>query len=153
MITGGTGRTGLKLAKLLHESGNSVLLASRSGVAREPFPVVKFDWLDPSTFESPFTVDSKIDRVYIMFPNIYNALDAVGPFIDLAVSKGVKRFVLLGASGAEKGEGVHGKVHEYLEKIGVEYTALRPTWFIGEFSRRCLDGIPLTSMIHRELWY
>ena len=150
-ITGGTGRTGLKIAELLRESGHSVLVASRSGKTHEPFPVVKFDWLDSSTFESPFAVDPKIDRVLLVFFAFYNALEVVGPFIDLAVSKGVKRFVLVSTSGVEKGGPVHGKVHEYLDQINVEYTVLRPTWFIGEFILMRVK-MQLRSTFHREFW-
>jgi len=143
-IIGGTGRIGLKLAELLRPSGHSVLIASRSGKAPEPFPAVKFDWLDSSTFESPFTVDPKIDRVLLVLTR-FNALEAVSAFIDLAVSKGVKRFVLVGASSVEKGGPFHGEVHEYLDKIGVEYTVLRPTWFIGEFDLGGLRNRLITS--------
>jgi hypothetical protein len=61
----------------------------------------------------------------------HGPLSTVKPFIDLAISKGVKRFVLLTASQAEIGSPVlMGKVHEYLLNIKVDYTVLRPTWFI-----------------------
>jgi len=41
-------------------------------------------------------------------------LPHVKAFIDLAVTKGVKRFVVLGASAIPKGGSVAGKVHECL---------------------------------------
>jgi len=46
-------------------------------------------------------------------------LDTIGSFIDLAVSKGVRRYLLLSGSGIEKGDAVQGKVHEYLDRCGV----------------------------------
>ena len=132
LITGGTGKTGIKLAHLLNKAGHPILLASRKGQVPHPFKGVKFDWLDPSTFTIPFDVDPAIDRVYVVGPvGLLDMLPHVKPFIDLAVTKGVKRFVVLGASPFPKGGPVAGKVQEYLEEIGVEYAVLRPTWFMG----------------------
>ena len=132
LITGGTGKTGLKLAHVLNKAGHAVLLTSRKGEVPHPFKGVKFDWLDPSTFTNPFDVDPTIDRVYVVGPiGVLDTLPRVKPFIDLAVTKGVKRFVVLSGSPVGKGGPVAGKVHEYLEKIGVDYAVLRPTWFMG----------------------
>ena len=132
LITGGTGKTGLKLAHVLNKAGHAVLLTSRKGEVPQPFKGVKFDWLDPSTFTNPFDVDPAIDRVYVVGPiGVLDTLPHVKPFIDLAVTKGVKRFVVLSGSPVGKGGPVAGKVHEYLEKIGVDYAVLRPTWFMG----------------------
>ncbi|KAF8970131.1 hypothetical protein BDZ97DRAFT_127007 [Flammula alnicola] len=135
LITGGTGKTGLALAKLLHAANRPVLLASRAGKAPEPFKAVKFDWLDKTTYENPVNADPKIDRVYMLVPAIFDMLSYVGPFIDLAVSKGVKRFVLLSASQVEPGDDALGKVHQHLLDIGVDYTVLRPTWFQQNFGK------------------
>ena len=132
LITGGTGKTGLKLAHLLNKAGHTILLTSRKGQVPHPFKGVKFDWLDPSTFTNPFNADRAIDRVYVVGPvGVFDTLPHVKPFIDLAVTKGVKRFVVLSASAIPKGGPVAGKVHEYLEKIGVDYAVLRPTLFMG----------------------
>src|SRR4051812_4832949 len=97
LVIGGTGKTGLPLAKLLQASNHSFLLTSRSGNAPEPFTGkgVKFDWHDESTYENPFKADSKIDRVYIILPFIDDPYALAKTFIDLSISKGVKRFVLL----------------------------------------------------------
>jgi len=135
LITGGTGKTGLKLAHPLNKAGYPILLTSRKGEVPHPFKGVKFDWLDPSTFINPFNVDPAIDRVYVVGPvGLFDVLPHVKPFIDLAVTKGVKRFVVLGASLIPKGGPVAGKVHEYLEKIGVDYAVLRPTLFMENFA-------------------
>ncbi|KIJ95353.1 hypothetical protein K443DRAFT_683084 [Laccaria amethystina LaAM-08-1] len=135
LITGGTGKTGLKLAHLLSKAGHAVVLTSRKGEVPQPFKGVKFDWLEPSTFTNPFDADPAIDRVYVVGPiGVLDTLPHVKPFIDLAVTKGVKRFVVLSGSPVGKGGPVAGKVHEYLEEIGVDYAVLRPTWFMENFS-------------------
>jgi len=134
LITGGTGRTGSKLARLLQSSGHSVLIASRAGAAPEPFSAVKFDWLDQNTFENPFKADSKIDRVLLVAPSVYNALEVMKPFIDLAMSKGAKRFVFISGTTGEKGSPPFGTIYEYIDSIGADYTILRATWFMENFS-------------------
>ncbi len=52
-------------------------------------------------------------------------------FVDVARSQGVRRFVLLSASIIEQGGEAMGKTHEYLASLrGIEYSVLRPTWFM-----------------------
>ncbi|CAA7268336.1 unnamed protein product [Cyclocybe aegerita] len=133
LITGGTGKTAIKLARLIHAAGHPVLLTSRKGVAPNPFKAVTFDWTDLTTFENPFKADPNIDRIYLIAPIVLDVFPVVKPFIDLAISKGVKRFVLLSASQFNKGGVYVGKVHEYLVERGIDYTVLRPTWFIENF--------------------
>lgn len=139
LVTGGRGKTGLILSRLFKEANQPVLICSRSGTAPSPYKAVKFDWFDDKTFENPFKSDSNIDRVYLIVPSVIGQLSTVKPFIDLAISKGVKRFVLLTASQAEIGSPVlMGMVHEYLLNIKVDYSVLRPTWFMrtSEFSNQ-----------------
>ncbi|CAA7268340.1 unnamed protein product [Cyclocybe aegerita] len=141
---GGTSKTGGRLAKLIHAAGHPFLVASRSGTAPEPFKGVKFDWTDSSTFENPFKADPKIDRIYLIAPAGYlDSLPIVQPSIKLALSKGVKRFVLLTATLSEPGGPGLGKLHEYIASLGAEYTVLRPTWFIGAELRHSNGKIPL----------
>jgi len=131
LITGGTGKTGGRLAQLLQENDHPVIIASRSGTAPSPLKAVKFDWLDSSTFKNPFNAANDIDKVYLIAPPIFDSLPVVKPFIDYAISRGVKRFVHGSSSAMDKGDITDGKIHEYLVDLGVDYTILRPTWFIG----------------------
>jgi len=135
LVIGGTGNTGLALAKLLHAANHSFVLASRSGSAPEPFTGkgVKFDWVDTSTHENPFKASSDIDRVYMILPLTVTLDDAtqIIAFVDLAKAKGVNKFVLLSGTAVSKGAYAHGKLWAYLDQIGVEYTILRPTAFQG----------------------
>ncbi|KAF8970123.1 hypothetical protein BDZ97DRAFT_1754133 [Flammula alnicola] len=141
-ITGGTGKTGSKIAKLLHAANYPVLIASRSGVAPEPFKAVKFDWFDEKTFAAPFEVDPNINKVYLVLPSVFESLAIVKPFIDLAISKGVKRFVMNGSSVTEKGGMGYGKVHEYLADIGVDYAIMRNSWFmVDDIAKASYDAL------------
>ncbi|KAK0221911.1 hypothetical protein IW262DRAFT_1460185 [Armillaria fumosa] len=112
LITGGTGKTGSRLARRLVDANYPVLLTSRKGVVLEPFKGIK--------------------RIYIVAPDGGRAgevIEPMKPFIDLAVTKGVNRFVLLSATILEAGGPVMGKVHEYLLSLQVDYAILRPSWF------------------------
>ncbi|KAF9567430.1 NAD(P)-binding protein [Agrocybe pediades] len=142
LVLGGTGKTGGVLTKLLHEAGLPFLVASRSGKAPEPYKAVTFDWFDPSTFENPFKADSSIDKVYLVLPVAhYDTLPVVAPFIDLAISKGVKRIVLLTALQGEPGSPAFGVVQSYLETKDIEYVVLRPSWFSQNFASLFIKSI------------
>lgn len=142
LITGGGSQIGLRLFELLSEAGKPAIFASRSG-ARIPASAssVKFDWADPTTFEAPFTLGQQIDYVYILGPQVHEPLALVKPFIDLAVTKGVKRFVVLSGSNTNAERGPEssnmGTVHTYVHDQGLDYVVLRPTWFTGT-SKACL---------------
>ncbi|KAL0958362.1 hypothetical protein HGRIS_000504 [Hohenbuehelia grisea] len=143
LVTGGTGKTGRPIVQLLHKGGHSVYVASRSGKAPQPHTGVQFDWADSATFEAPFAAASAanetITAVYLVCPNLpdHSAIaKIVNSFIDLAITKGVKRFVLMSASAIVKGgPGTAGQgfVHEHLDKIGADYVSLRPTYFMDNF--------------------
>ncbi|KAF8651585.1 hypothetical protein AX16_004701 [Volvariella volvacea WC 439] len=149
LVTGGTGNTGSRLSKLLHQAGHDVLVASRSGNSSSPgIHGVKFDWFDPSTHLNPFTETAKlgispVDRIYMVAPMAMNMLECMQPVIDLAIEKGVKRFVLLSSLSIQSGGPAMGQVHEYLarKELKLEWAVLRPTWFFENFRLRWLHTI------------
>ncbi|KAK0464463.1 uncharacterized protein EV420DRAFT_1618316 [Desarmillaria tabescens] len=150
LITGGTGKTGSRLARRLLDANYSVLLTSRKGVVPKPFKGIKFDWYDPSTFHNPFAADSNIDRIYIVAPDGDRAGEVIRPmkpFIDLAVSKGVNQFVLLSATTFEAEGPAMGKVHAYLLSLGVDYAVLRPSWFYENLLTMYLHDIKENNTI------
>ncbi|KAH9487305.1 Agroclavine dehydrogenase [Psilocybe cubensis] len=142
LITGGTGRTGLALAHLLHDAKRPLVIATRAGAAPAPFTAVRFEWYDFDSHVAALsahdnaTPTSKIDRVYIVKPPLTTDAVVVTSFIDLAISKGVTRFVLLSSTqvGPDPSSNSPGSViHQYLIDRGVEYAVLRPTWFMQNF--------------------
>ncbi|KAF9018147.1 NAD(P)-binding protein [Hymenopellis radicata] len=142
LLTGGTGKTAIRLARLLQAANKPVILTSRQGVVPEPFTGVKLDWYNPATFGNPWAVDCNIESVYLVAPpGPPDVLTPMKPFIDLAVKKGVKRFVLLSVSTLDAGGPAMGKVHEYLISLGVDYFVIRPSWFFENFTTVHLAGI------------
>ncbi|KAF8907532.1 hypothetical protein CPB85DRAFT_836591 [Mucidula mucida] len=142
LLTGGTGKTSIRIARLLQNTNMRFILTSRQGIVPEPFTGVKFDWYDPATFENPFAIESNIESVYLVPPlGSPDVIKALKPFIDLAVEKGVKRFVLLSISTLDAGSPYMGKVHEYLISLGVDYFVIRPSWFFENFITLHLESI------------
>ena len=95
LVTGGTGKTGGHVSGLLHDAGHPLVVASRKGVAPEPLKAAKFDYNDPTTFENPFIADSNIDRLLLIVPDVDDQLGTARPFIDFALTKGVKWIVFI----------------------------------------------------------
>lgn len=101
---------------------------------------MKFDWDDPSTFPGVFNYElpggEKIDTVYLVAPVTATPVDVVGPFIELARERGVKKFVLFTGSSCERGGWGPGKIWDFLEegkKEGEVGFVVRATWFMGLF--------------------
>ncbi|KAF9443848.1 hypothetical protein P691DRAFT_787425 [Macrolepiota fuliginosa MF-IS2] len=117
LLTGGTGKTSVPLARLLStQSTHSVLLASRKGTKPETLSgldhsrvhATKFDWFDRTSWGSPFDCVAleklpAIDAVYLIAPAVWDVEEVMGGFIDFAREKGVNKFVLLSASQGECG--------------------------------------------------
>ncbi|KAF8646740.1 hypothetical protein AX16_007081 [Volvariella volvacea WC 439] len=150
LITGGTGKTGSRLSKLLHNAGHTVLVASRSGKSPSPgIHGVKFDWFDASTHTNPFTETEKLGispiiGIYLV-PSMtdLDVLKDMKPLIDLGIERGVKKFVLLSASTSQPGDPAMGKVHEYLIQKApkIDYVVLKPAWFFENFEFQWLPSI------------
>ncbi|KAJ7486716.1 hypothetical protein FB451DRAFT_1337460 [Mycena latifolia] len=132
LLTGGTGKSATPLAHLLLQANKPVVLATRSGEGRA---------LTDSTYNIPFEVDAAIDRIYLIAPRIFDMLPPMKAFIDFAIKKGVKRFVLMSAGLLEAGGPGMGLVHAYLGSLQVEYCVLRPSFFFDNLLLIYSDSI------------
>ena len=65
--------------------------------------------------------------MYLVPPQTPEMFPPTKSFVDYAIAKGVKRFVLLSASSIECGGPAHGKIHEYISSLNVDYAVLRRT--------------------------
>lgn len=135
LLLGGTGKVSRRITPLLSAAGYPTLIASRSGTST-PLPGVsgvKFDWDDSTTYNNVFSTPD-ISAIFLIGPPYLDMLPPMKIFIDLALSKGVKRLVLLSASLMEVGDGpAMAEVSKYVSGLGVEWAVLRPSWFMGMF--------------------
>ena len=131
LVTGGTGKTGRRIVELLNRRGVPAYAATRSPTTPRQ---VSFDWHDRTGFDNAL---DGTGAVYLVAPiGDPDLLAAMRPFIDLALERGVERFVLLSASMIEAGGPLMGAVHAHLAAHAPAWTVLRPTWFMQNFSEQ-----------------
>jgi len=134
LVLGGTGKTGRRVAEKLQALGVETRIASRSA---NP----SFDWNDQSTWDA---VLEGVTAAYITYaPDlaIPGAADAIRAFVEKAAAQGVERLVLLSGRGEEEAQACERIVQE----ARVEWTVVRASWFMqnfseGEFLGMVLDG-------------
>ncbi|WP_335334208.1 SDR family oxidoreductase [Actinoalloteichus caeruleus] len=130
LVTGATGRTGRRVARLLGNAGVPVRLAARSGP-------VRFDWWDQDTWDPALTGAAAVYLVPLDGAALTRA------FVERAAALGVRRVVLLSGRGVDVpgylGDGngggdthIHGE--RAVRDSGLEWTILRPGWFAQDFS-------------------
>ncbi|GLY48716.1 ergot alkaloid biosynthesis protein [Lentzea sp. NBRC 102530] len=122
LIVGGTGTTGSRLASLLPEA----LVGTRKPVGDNH---VRFDWDDPSTFE---TALDGIERIYLIPPiGVVDPVPAVESM--LARARLVRRVVLLSSSAVPESATGMGALPALVRTLP-EWAVLRPSWFMQNFT-------------------
>lgn len=131
LVLAATGKTGRRVVGQLERLGVPVRAASRTGT-------VRFDWYDEATWEA--SLDGA-GAVYVVDPTLLGEVpdptagEVVARFAELARARGVSRLVLLSARDLDRIErpdllGGEAAVMD----AGVDWTILRPTWFMQNFS-------------------
>ncbi|MCC3766840.1 NAD(P)H-binding protein [Streptomyces sp. UNOC14_S4] len=129
LVTGGTGKTGRRVAALLNARGIRARVASRRS-ADGP-DAVRFDWADETTW--PAALDG-VRAVYLVDSQTPTAPAELRAFTELAAAHGVERVVLLSARVlAEVGDPAWLATEDAIREGSVPWTILRPTWFIQNF--------------------
>ena len=134
LVIGGTGKTGRRVAERLKADGIETRIASRSG---EP----AFDWNEPDTWDAALEGVRAIYITYAPDLAIPGATDAIRALVEKAVAAGVRRLVLLSGRGEEEAQASE----RIVQQSGVEWTIVRASWFMqnfseGEFLGMVLDG-------------
>lgn len=136
LVTGGTGKTGRRVAARLAERGLPVRIASRSSE-------IPFVWEEPGTWDAAL---EGVGAVYLSYyPDLAfpGAAEAVGAFAERAVAKGARRLVLLSGRGEEGARISEGKVRDN----GGDVTVVRASWFSQNFN----EGFLLEPVLSGEL--
>lgn len=129
LITGGTGRTGARIAHRLVDRGVPVRVGSR----RAPVP---FDWNEPGTWAHALAGVRAAYLCYspdLAFPGVPELMSA---FTVAARDAGVERLVLLSGRGEEGARAAE----EVVASAGLDWTVLRCAWFAQNFSEHFLLG-------------
>jgi uncharacterized protein YbjT (DUF2867 family) len=147
LVLGSTGTVGSNLVEELARKGERVKAATRmpKQSANEKIEFVKLDLTEPGGMKGAF---DDVDRLFVMSPPGYAAADRLlAPLLDFALNK-VKRVVTMTASGVEASDEIPlRKVERIVERSGVPWTHLRPTWFMQNFASVWLPGIQANGSI------
>lgn len=110
--------------------------------------MAKFDWSDSATYSKPFDHEqaksSPITAVYLVGLDTEDGADLVISFVNFAIARGVRRFVLLSATEVEEGGVLLGKAHAELHRLGdagtIEWAVIRPHFFMENFIEKGYGG-------------
>ena len=127
LVLGATGKTGRRIARRLDQRGVAVRRGSRAG---EP----KFDWENRSTWAPALQGTS---AAYVsFFPDVAvpGAAETIAEFAQLAVKLGARRLVLLSGRGETEAQ----RAERALQASGADWTVVRCSWFMQNFSESFL---------------
>ena len=148
LVTTPNGKVGSEIAKALLEQGQEVHLGAHTvDKAQSAFPqaeVVPFDFADEVKIGAALT---GVQALYLASPSNVRA-ELVKRVIDLAKETGVTRVVRLSAMGIENSDNPLREVELYLERSGLEYTFLRPSWFMQNYSTLHAESIRTEGAIY-----
>ncbi|AXB43744.1 NmrA family NAD(P)-binding protein [Amycolatopsis albispora] len=126
LVIGGTGTTGSRVAALV---GSSARVATRKPALAGQ---TRFDWREPETY-GPALAD--VDRIYLVPPiGVADPVPIVEPFLAEARDHGVRRVVLLSSSAITEDTPQLGELQRLVRVGFPEWTVLRPSWFMQNFS-------------------
>ena len=128
LVTGGTGKTGARVAAALALAGHDLRIATRHPAGKNDR---RLDWSDVQTA----TAFEGCTAAYLVAPtDSVDHLARMRPHLERAIGGGTRRFVLLSASSLERGGAMMGAVHDWLAQNAPEWVVLRPSWFMQNFS-------------------
>jgi uncharacterized protein YbjT (DUF2867 family) len=142
LISTANGKVGSEIVKTLIQQGQSVRIGAHNvAKAQANFPgadVVHFDYNDEASLKASL---KGISTLYLASPGDFPA-EPENHVVDLAKAAGVKRVVKLSGMGVENAPDVPlRQVEMHIEKSGLEWTFLRPTWFMQNYSTGMAEGI------------
>jgi len=140
LVTGATGKTGRRLVPLPAGRGVTVGAATRNpGTTIQDAQTGRFDWRDPGTYAPAL---DGVHAVYLVSShysdNTIDPSDQVAAFVQAAAEAGARRIVQLSAFGAGQApdDMPLRRTERAAETSGLEYTILRPSAFMENFSEK-----------------
>jgi uncharacterized protein YbjT (DUF2867 family) len=136
LTTGATGNLGRAVVKSLSAKGFKVKATARN-LAKAAFPedveTVRFDYQDPAIVDLAL---KGADGLFLLAPALDpDAPNKLNPVIDRAKTGGVRHVVLISALGIDAVEQAPlRRIERHLMASGLNYTILRPNFFMENFS-------------------
>lgn len=136
LVTGATGSLGRAVISSLSSNGFRMKAAARS-VTKTAFPAgveaVKFDYEDPTTFDAAV---NGVERALLIAPPLDpHAPAKLMPVLDKAKKFGIQHVIFISAFGVDAVEQAPlRRIERHLMASGLNYTILRPNFFMENFS-------------------
>ncbi|RJU01106.1 NAD-dependent epimerase/dehydratase family protein [Arthrobacter frigidicola] len=146
LVTGASGTTGSRVLRLLLEAGVAARGATRSPGSNPD--LVKFDWVDPTTYAA---ATKGCSALYLVAPVAEPAaIELVKAFAAVAKANGVKRVVVLSSSSLPTDdESIRHPLVEIARYVRSEFeqvAILRPSWFMSNM----IGSTPLARAIRER---
>src|SRR5687767_9117900 len=132
LVTGASGKTGMRVTRGLEARGVAVRAASRSGP-------VRFDWDDRSTWGPALEGAAGVSIAYAPDVAVPGAAETVAALAEAAVAAGVQRIVLLSGRGEEEA----GRAERLVQAAAPQATVVRGSFFMQNFS----EGVFLEDIL------
>jgi len=138
LVIGASGTVGSELSRLLAAQGQTVRRATSQTPAQSD--QVHLDLLRGSGLAAAL---DGVDRAFLLSPPGHtNQHELLGPVIDAARERGLRRVVLMSAMGANADDSAPLRRAELqLERSGLPWNVIRPNWFMQNFHTFWLHGI------------
>lgn len=139
LVLGATGTVGTPLVERLVGLGQRVKAASRAATPVAGAEAVRFDYTDPSGWDSVF---DGVDRAFVVAPTgTMDVLGTLSPVLTELARRRVK-VVLQTALGVDADDSIpYRQVELLLERLNTPFVILRPNWFSDNFRTFWLAGI------------
>jgi len=134
LVTTPSGKVGSELVRLLQANQVPFRLGAHTlDKARAAFPGAEVVRLD---YDAPVTLEAAVQGVTALYLAAPGGLASAPEqrLVDAAKQAGVQRVVKLSAHGVENADVPLRQTEQYLEASGLQWTHLRPTWFMQNYS-------------------
>lgn len=143
LVTGASGNVGKALVDILSETQHNVIATYHH---KKPINVKDnveyryFDITDCSTFEE---ATRGVNKIFLVRPpQIAKVKKEVLPFLRHIKSIGIAQVVFLSVQGVEDNPIIpHAKIENYLKKLAIPHTSLRPCYFMQNLTTTHLNSI------------
>ena len=155
LITGATGNVGIEVIRSLQNTDHQLELyagvrdpvADGIKLADYKINVSRFDFTDISTYHSAL---AGCDILFLLRPpQIFEVEKYFKPMIQTCINQGIKHIVFLSVQGVEKSKIIpHHKIEKLIVDSKINYTFLRPAYFMQNFSTTLRSDL----VRHRQIY-
>jgi uncharacterized protein YbjT (DUF2867 family) len=139
LLTGATGTIGRATMTALRAANAAFKVAARNppDLHAQGVPSVAFDWDQPASYLPAL---QGVDRLFLLTPNSERQVGYILLAVAAAKRSGVRHIVRLSVMGADAEPGIilgrqHGAAEREIRASGIDWTMLRPTFFMDNFVR------------------